>query len=166
MFNTIIQRIIKMLFYLSAVPLFTIVILTVIDIFARYVFRTSLFDTIEMTSLLLSVIISLGLAYVTYQREHVSVSLFVNMVSDRVKKILDSVTSFIAFTGFSLLTWKAMARALYSLKLGEFVGSREIPVYPAKFIFAFGCLLTTFVLMLIFIDSLLAGKKKRPLNAK
>ena len=64
------------------------------------------------------------------------------------------VASFLAVMAFVLfiqlleaLTWQATIRGIYNMGTGEWVGSLQIPIWPMRMLFAFGCLLTFIVLV-------------------
>ena len=67
-------------------------------------------------------------------------------VTPKAKGVMDSITAFFAAAVCFVLSVQSTLQAIYSFKSGEFAGALEVPIYPAKFIFAFGCLLTAFVL--------------------
>lgn len=146
----IFHDIIKVVFYVSVLPLISLMVLTFLDVGARYAFNSSVNSTLEINELLLSILISLAVAYTTYQRDNFSVTFLTDRMTGRKKSVFDAISSFIAAVVCYVLSFQATLQAFYSLESGEYTGALEVPVYPAKFLFAFGCFLTAVVLTIQF----------------
>ena len=131
------------------------------DVVARYVFASSVPDTAEISGMLLGLCISLSLAYTTLRGEQVRFDLVVNRLPAQARAVADVVTLLVSAALFALIAWQTVKRVLYSMKGGEYIGAMEIPVWPAKSVFAFGCLLTALVLAVLFGSAL-----RRLLNRK
>ena len=124
------------------------------DVVARYVFASSVPDTAEISGMLLGICISLSLAYTTLQGEQVRFDLVVSRLPARARAVADVGTLLVSSVLFALVAWQTVKRVLYSMKGGEYIGAMEIPVWPAKSVFAFGCLMTALVLAALFASAL------------
>jgi len=144
--SNIFENGLKISLYISLVPLFVMPVLVAVDVVTRGILKAPIHDTVEITSFLLSMLISLALPYATYQKRNVVVTLIVNRLPVTARIVLDALTSFFAAGVIYLLSWQAAARGIYSLKVGEFVGAMCIPTYPSRFLFSLGCLLTALAL--------------------
>jgi TRAP-type C4-dicarboxylate transport system permease small subunit len=149
-----IKNLIRISFYASIVPTLILMMLTAVDVVLRYLLNTAIPDIVEVTSFLLAILISLAFAHTTYQRDHVEINIIVERLSPRPKFAAEILTSFIGALLLITMTWQALIKALYSLSVGEFLGGMMIPVYPAKFAFAFSCLLTALAMMLRFYEAI------------
>ena len=152
--------------YISLVPLIILPVLTTADVVARYIFNSSINSTLEICSLCLSMCVSLALANMTYERENFSVTFLMDRFSARVKKVLNIVTSFISAGICYVLVIPATRKAIYSLKTGEYAGGLEVPVYPAKLLFAFGFLMVALVLTTQFLGDFYRDKGNHSGGAK
>ena len=139
---------------LSVVPFIFLLLVTGGDVIARYVFNTSFFDAMTLSTMSLAVITWLALPHVTDSREHVSVSILTSRVSARTRSVLDIISSIVACLLFMLISWMGAVRAIYSYQSGEFEGSMEIPVYPIKFVFTLGAILTLLTFFAIIIQEI------------
>ena len=135
------------LHFLSGMAVIAMVLIMSLDVISRYVLMTSLLDTIEISSMLLGAVVSLALPSVTDMGEHIRFSLLTERLSTRARGLAKAVALMISTTVFSLLTWQATIRGISGLRSGEFIGSLQIPIWPGRFLFAFGCLLTALVLL-------------------
>lgn len=134
--------------------MFVLVAITTMDVVARYALRSSVPDTAEISGMLLGICISLSLAYTTMKREQVRFDLLVSRLPVRAQIMVDAMTLLIAAALFVLIAWQTVRRVLYSMSGGEYIGALEIPIWPAKSVFAFGCLLTAVVLVALFVSAL------------
>lgn len=134
----------------SCAPLMVLVCITTADVAARYIFASSVPDTAEISGMLLGICISLSLAFTTLQGEQVRFDLVVSRLPVRARIAADVITLLISAALFTVIAWQTVKRVLYSMKGGEYIGAMEIPIWPAKSVFAFGCLLTALVLAAMF----------------
>lgn len=160
----IMDRVLGIFFYVSAVTVFLLMVITALDAVARYFFNTSWFDAIELTSIGLVFIIWLSMGLVTYNRGHVCVELFTSKMPSGLKRVSAAISSLVAAGMFFLIAQQGFIQALYSMKTGEFLGSMELPRYPAKFALALGCLLTALSFTLFFIETILGEGKKTKMD--
>lgn len=135
------------------VPLMALVCITTMDVVARYVFASSVPDTAEISGMLLGICISLSLAFTTMRGEQVRFDLVVTRLPGRARIAADVITLLLSAALFAVIAWQTVKRVIYSMKGGEYIGAMEIPVWPAKSIFALGCLLTALVLAALFASA-------------
>jgi len=145
------QRVIRVisqkLHFLSGMAIVAMMAIMALDVIARYALKTSLLDTIEISSMFLGAVTSLALVSVTKEEEHIRFSLLIDRLSTRTQNLAKAVTLVISAALFSMLTWQTTIRAIASVRSGEFIGSLEIPLWPGRFLFALGCFLTALVLL-------------------
>jgi len=145
------QRVIRVisqkLHFLSGMAIVAMMAIMALDVIARYALKTSLLDTIEISSMFLGAVTSLALVSVTKEEEHIRFSLLIDRLSTRTQNLAKAVTLVISAALFCMLTWQTTIRAIASVRSGEFIGSLEIPLWPRRFLFALGCFLTALVLL-------------------
>jgi TRAP-type C4-dicarboxylate transport system permease small subunit len=145
--DRVIRVVSEKLHLLSGMAVIAMMLIMSLDVLFRYVLKTSLLDTLEISSMLLGAVTSLALASVTDQGEHIRFSLLTDRLSTRAQGLANAVTLMISAALFSVLTWQTTIRAISTLRKGEFTGSLQIPLWPGRFLFALGCLLTALVLL-------------------
>jgi TRAP-type C4-dicarboxylate transport system permease small subunit len=150
----ILEPVLKAAHFASALPLIALVIITTVDIVARYLFNASLYDTFEITRMLLSAIISLALARSCYDGDQISVTLVTEKVSPRLRNFFNTIVSLVGFLAFIVITAYAILKGIESYQRHEYQGWMELPTHPSKFIFAFGCFLTLLAFIVVFLRSL------------
>jgi len=145
--DRVIRAVSQKFHFLGGMAIIAMTLIMSLDVISRYVLKTSLMDTIEISSMLLGVVVSLALASVTDIGEHIRFSLLTDRLSAKAQGFAKAVTLIISAALFSLLTWQTSLRAISTLRSGEFTGSLEIPLWPVRFLFALCCLLTALVLL-------------------
>jgi len=156
----ILEPILRAAHFASAFFVFALIAITTVDVVARYVFNASLYDTFEITRMLLSAIVSLTLARSCYDGDQISVTLVIEKVSPRLRSSLNTIASLVGFLAFIVITAYAILKVIESYQRHEFQGWMELPTYPSKLVFAFGCLLTLLAFFVLFFRSLRRVYKK------
>ena len=143
---------IKFLFYTSnklllsccIISLTALVLITVLDVFGRYLLGIPLPGTSEITEIILGILIYIGLPYISKKEEHISVSLLSNYLPNNVKILHKILINFIV-----TLLLLVIARQLYlhgiDLKSYQEVTTfLEIPKAPIAFAMALLTVLASF----------------------
>jgi hypothetical protein len=97
-------------------------------------------------------------AGLTLGKGHVQVDLIYARLPEGLRRGLDAFSSLLAGILFSLMAWFAFGKAAHSLRRGIYRGWMKLPEYPAKYLFAFGCLLTALTFFILFFNALAVGK--------
>lgn len=101
----------------------------------------------EVVELIASVILSMGIGYLTFVRGHVSVGLVVDLFRPRVQAVFDLVTGVIAL-GFTIwLTVGVVEMAIRNFNYGWVTGVLEIPRHPFMFLIGASLVLASVVLL-------------------
>ncbi len=152
----------KVLSYINICFLLCLTAVTVVDVVARYVFNTAFVDAMTISSYLLAVINALALPGITLGRGHVQVDLIYDRLPAGVRRVLDSVSSLLAGVLFSMMAWFAFGKAGHSFHRGIYKGWMKLPEYPAKYLFAFGCLLTAVTFFILFLNAVSTREENVP----
>jgi TRAP-type C4-dicarboxylate transport system permease small subunit len=152
------KAILNTISYINICFLVSLTVVTVIDVIARYVFNTSFLDAMTISSYLLAIINAMALPGLTLSKGHVQVDLIYDHLPAGLQRGLNSISSLLAGILFSLLAWFSFGKAAHSLHRGIYKGWMKLPEYPAKYMFAFGCLLTAVTFFVLFFNTLVAGK--------
>ena len=156
--DKILRNIMRYCFYGSFVPVFLLLVVTSLDVGARYIFNSSIDSALEICSMLLSMGISLGLGYVAFEKENFSVTFLLERLPATARIVLNAMTSFIAAGICFIMAVHATKKALYSYEIGEYTGALfKVYLFPAKFLFAFGFLLAGLACTAQFLGGLRRG---------
>ena len=144
------------------VAMFAIVVcvaLVVTDVIRYQAIREPLPGTHEVVELIASVILSMGIGYLTFVRGHVAVGILVDRLRPRVQAVFDLVTGVIAL-GFTIwLTLGVVEMALRNQRYGWVTGVLEIPRAPFMYLIAVSLALTCVVLVRDVMKAVMAIRK-------
>ena len=134
----------KLLLSFCVLSLTVLVLITVVDVFGRYLLGIPLPGTSEITEIILGILIYIGLPYISKKEEHISVSLLSNYLPNNVKILHKILINFIV-----TLLLLVIARQLYlhgiDLKSYQEVTTfLEIPKAPIAFAMALLTVLASF----------------------
>jgi TRAP-type transport system small permease protein len=91
--------------------LMAMMLLTVVDVVARYVFNRPLAGAFEVTELMLLVLIFAGLPLVTYADEHAVMDFIDRLLSPRAQTMLQRAVQIASAAVMFLLTWLIWLKA-------------------------------------------------------
>ncbi|PKN28733.1 MAG: hypothetical protein CVU64_11800 [Deltaproteobacteria bacterium HGW-Deltaproteobacteria-21] len=132
------------------VAMFAIVVcmaLVVTDVIRYQAIGEPVPGTHEVVELIASVILSMGIGYLTFVRGHVSVGIVVDLFRPRVQAVFDLVTGVIAL-GFTIwLTFGMVEMAIRNFNYGWVTGVLEVPRHPFMFLIALSLALACVVLV-------------------
>jgi TRAP-type C4-dicarboxylate transport system permease small subunit len=139
---------------LSGIALVIMMGLVFINVLLRAVWYPIL-GTYEYTGFLASVTIALALAHCAVNKGHVAITLFADMLSERVQAILDLIVAILGTLLYAVLTWQCVKYAINIYNSGEVAPTTETPFYPFIFVVAFGLLTLALVLLNDLIKSMI-----------
>ncbi len=130
------------------------VMLTVVDVFLRYVFNRPILGSYELTEFMMAILVFSSVGYAMVAKGHVVVDLVFARLPQRVQHIVECVTSFIAFTLFSIVTWRNVLHARTTWERNDVTAELFIPISPFVLFVAIGIAVLSLVLFVQFIQSL------------
>lgn len=157
--NRILMSILTVISYVNVGFLVLLTTVTVIDVIARYIFNTSFFDAMTISQYLLAMMNALALALLTYRKDHIKVEILYDRLHPGLKAVCDMTTTLLASVLFFIMAWNSFAGAVHSYRTGFHIGWMQLPEYPAKYVFGFGCFLTAIFFSIQFIG-IFFGKKE------
>jgi len=150
-FQSFVYPISKTLNSIASVILFSMMFLTVADVFMRKVFSKSILGTVEMSEFMMVILVFFSLAQAEVLGRHVRVDLVMSRFGKRAQGAVDMITQFICFlllgtmTGYSLV-YASIMRASKEVSLDLL-----IPKYPFVYVVAVGCALLALILLIRFL---------------
>lgn len=138
-------------------------LVSVIDICARYFFDQPIVGVVEALTLALPVAVFLPLAYVEIRGAHIRVDLLTGRFPEKVRILLDLVSSLLGITLFAIITWFGWNYAVESWQNNEVgAGMLGLVVYPTKTAIAIGFTLAGIQLIVMAVRSFLNLFRKSP----
>lgn len=118
---------------LASILLIMMMVLIFSNIALRYLFRSYVPGTIELTEFIMVFIVYFTLAHTQALKENISVKIITDLMSIRRKSLLELVASLLALFLFILITWQGFMAAREAFLYEEVTeGIIEFPVFPAK----------------------------------
>ena len=144
----------RFLLYIGQFTLIFMVMLTVADVFLRYVLNRPILGSYELTEFMMAVLVFSTIGYTMVVKGHVVVDLVFTKLPQRSKDILECITSFIAFILFAVVAWRNALQASTAWGRNDVTAELFIPISPFILFVAIGIAVLSLVLFTQFIQSL------------
>jgi len=129
----------------ASILLFGMMLLTFVDVVARYLFNRPIRGGFEMTELVLLVLIFAGLPLVSHADEHVTMDFIDRMLPERVVGVLIRLVHALVAAVFFFLTWQVLIKAGRIAGYGDTTDVLRISVGPFVYFMAAMIFLTALV---------------------
>ena len=133
--------------------------LVVSDIIKRSIGFAMIPGVPETVELISSVILSMGIPYLTFVKGHVAVGILVDRFRPRNQAVFVLVTSVIALAFAILLTRGLFDHAIYNQRIGWTTGYLKIPRHPFIYLTAVSMALTSVVLIRDLLKAVITLRK-------
>jgi TRAP-type C4-dicarboxylate transport system permease small subunit len=144
----------RMASYIAMVTVGVIMMLTVTDVFMRYVFVRPLTGSIEMIEFMM-VILILGIVPSAMENKHIRVDILMERLTPKGQKLLDAITIFVGSWLAVILGWRAFMACLFMIRNDVRSPTLDIPVYPFYVIMALGFIFLFFSMIAIFVQKVM-----------
>jgi TRAP-type transport system small permease protein len=125
--------------------LLCLMLITFVDVVARYLFNRPIRGAFELTELTLLVLIFAGLPLVSHADEHVTMDFIDRMLPQRAVPILIRLIHALVAAVFFFLTWQVLIKAGRIAGYGDTTDVLRIPVGPFVYFMAAMIALTALV---------------------
>ena len=133
----------------AALILFSLILITCVDVVGRYFFSAPLSGAFELTEVLLAALVFLALLPLTTERkEHIEVDLLNVVLSQRVNRLLSAFAGLFSAALLATLAWRLASHAVSAAEDGATTNALTIPLAPFGFLAAFSCLVSAFIAFL------------------
>ncbi len=132
----------------AALLLFSLILITCVDVVGRYFFSTPLKGAFELTEVLLAALVFTALPLTTERKEHVEVDLLDVVLGDRASRYLSAFAGLFSAALLATLAWRLASHALSAAQDGAVTNALHIPLAPFGFLAAFSCLVSAFIAFL------------------
>lgn len=130
---------------ISAIAVFVMLSLVVIQVVFRYVFNTPIGWTQELSVFSLMLSVMTGMAVAFWRGEHFRVSFFVDSLPTALKKVVVLVSRLITIIFLSVVVWYSYALAMRAM--GQISPTTGIPIGYVQLFLTGGSLLAAFLLI-------------------
>ncbi|MFC1863620.1 TRAP transporter small permease [Thermodesulfobacteriota bacterium] len=137
----------------ASVILAAMMLLTVSDVFLRYVFRKPILGTTEITESMMAGLAFFALAWCAAEQSHLKVDLVMSLFSPRVQAIVDTLTGLAGLIVVALITWRNFIEALAIKELNIVSSLVKIPAYPFYYVISAGCAILCLVMITQLIEN-------------
>ncbi|UCE33820.1 MAG: TRAP transporter small permease [Deltaproteobacteria bacterium] len=145
--------------YIAAVILGIMMMLTVVDVFFRYVLNAPLTGAIEVSELLMVVLVFPALGWIAIERSHIRVDLLVSTWPPRVQLIVEIIILLLTLGTFVIITWQSI---LESSQVDMTTSLLSIPEAPFHWVMTVGfAMLCLAIVSLVVEDVASLGEQKR-----
>lgn len=118
----------------TAVLLFMMTMLTLLDVFGRYLFNSPIMGAYEITELMLAVLIFAGIPLAGANDEHIAVDLIDGVVPRSIAKVRDILIALTMSVVLGALSKNIFHKGLEAIKYGDQSAMLQIPMSPIYFI--------------------------------
>jgi TRAP-type C4-dicarboxylate transport system permease small subunit len=144
----------RFMLFIGQFTLAIMVLLTVVDVFLRYVFNRPILGSYELTEFMMAVLVFSTIGYTMAVKGHVVVDLVFTKLPQRTRDILECITSLIAFILFAIVAWRNAVQASTAWGRNDVTAELFIPISPFILFVAIGIAVLSLVLFTQFIQSL------------
>jgi len=126
--------------------------LTFTDVLFRYLFNSPVPGGDELIEFMMAIVVTFCLAYTAHERSHVGVDLLITRFSDKTRKLIGCITSFLTLVLFILICWQTIILIGEDFSSHLESGVLYIPVYPFTATVAVGLAILCLVLLAEFFS--------------
>lgn len=141
------------LMWIGGISLFSMMAITVLDVFGR-MFGYPIFGTYEFITFGLAIATSAALADTHADRRHIGVEILTNALSPRVRSIIDLITGIAALVLFCVVAWQLFLLGASLRRAGEVTMNLRLPAYPMTYIVAIGFLIFIIIVVRRILESI------------
>ena len=135
----LISAISRWLIYLSMALVLILMLLTVSDVFMRFVFNDPITGTAEMAMYIMVCLVA-GMALCALRGEHIVVDLVMRRFSPRVQAIVDIFNLIASLAIVAIITWQGIINSLWERKFNYLASTMfPVPTFPFWWVYLLGC---------------------------
>ncbi|MFC1946261.1 TRAP transporter small permease subunit [Chloroflexota bacterium] len=123
--------------YLAMAFIVVLMLLTVSDVFMRYVFTNPITGTQELTEMILAMLL-ISVAWCALERRHVMVDIVMKRFSPKVQGIVEVITLLASLAIFAVLAWRGLEHSFYVHSFNVSTEYLDLPVHPFYWVMVAG----------------------------
>lgn len=131
----VIDRICRALMWFSCLTTFAMMVITVADVFCRYVLDYALVGATEIIQMLVTCCIA-SFAAAILDNRHVKIDMVIERFPKKVQRIIDICMLLLCLLLCAVLSWRHVAQALYTKDMRATYSMLKLPMWPFIMLFA------------------------------
>jgi len=148
----------RLLIWIGGCFLVAMILLTCANIFFRLVW-VPVKGTFELMGYFGAITTAFALGYTQIKKGHISVDVLILSFSNKTRRVLDVINSFICTIFFSFVAWQITKYAGILKATGEVTETLRFPYYPFTYAVAIGCGVLALVFLTEFLQSIVPRKE-------
>lgn len=128
--KSVIDRLETVLGLCAGTLLMILMMITTVDVIARYVFNSPVRGAFELTELMLVVLIYAGLPLVSHHQEHIVVDILEERMSRGVRRVLDVLANVASAVCLGGMAWLLVGKAQRLARDGDYTSVLHVPYMP------------------------------------
>lgn len=150
--ETAINQFSRVVNIIGIVFLVAIALLTVADVLLRLIINRPILGSTEVTEyMMVGLVFGMGLC--ALRGRQIKMDMVMERFPKRVQAIVDCITYLVAFGAYVIIAWQNILEAFKLQKMNLISGILKIPTYPFYLVLAFGCILLSLAIVVLFIKS-------------
>ncbi len=141
--------------------LFSMVVVTCIDVIGTKIFKRPFSGSYELVFLAQLVAIALSSGDTLIYGRHVHVEIFVLKMPTRIRKVITLIVSFLGFILFFVLAWQGFLYTKSLKSAHEVTGTVKIPLYPFALILGVSGGMVALIYLIKIFDLMNIGKDEK-----
>ena len=122
--------------WIAAAGLFAMMMVTVVDVVGRYLFRAPLVASFELTEYLMGVLVFLALPLVSLRGDHIRIGLIDGLLAAGARRRLERAVGLVAGAVCALVAWQVLILAGRMSGYGDSTQTLRIPLAPLAYFIA------------------------------
>ncbi|MBF0280488.1 MAG: TRAP transporter small permease [SAR324 cluster bacterium] len=143
----------KILGPLVGLTLFSMMVITFVDVIGRYVLNSPIPGGLEITEYLMALVIFMGLPILSAEEGHVTVDLLDHLLPQALRHLNALFVNFFSFVVMAVLSWRLWTRAEETAEYGDITPFLEVPLGPLVYFMSIMVGLTALLMFLIAINN-------------
>ena len=139
----------RMLGFVGAVFLFSMMVLTFVDVWGRYIFNAPVPGGFEITELMMATLIFAGLPLITLHDEHITVDLLESHFPKSMMRWRDALIGILCTGMMAVLSHRMWLKAEEQVEYGDRTAALYIPVAPVTYFMSVAAALSCVLLIII-----------------
>jgi len=125
--------------FIAGIVLFSMMMLTTIDVICRYFFNASILGVYEITEFMMLCVVFFSLSFAQKLKGHVAVNILVDRLSNKNRQIFNVCNFLISIIFLLIIAWMSSSQGIELFHSNRVSGNLTIPVYPFFFVLSLGC---------------------------
>ncbi len=140
--------------YIAMVTVGMIMMLTVTDVFMRYIFARPITGSTEMTEFMM-VFLIMSIVPTAVANGHIRVDILMERLTPKGQALFDAITIFVGSWLVVILGWRAFMACLFMIRNDVRSPTLDVPIYPFYVIMAMGFILLFFSMIVICLQKVI-----------